>query len=303
MGTPKFAVPSLKSLINSNYDVVCVVCQPDKPKGRGKKLTSPPTKVVANEHSIPVVQPEKIRTPEFFEALKSFNPDLISVTAYGKIIPPNILELPKHGCINVHASLLPKYRGAAPINWAIINGEKTTGVTTMLMDEGMDTGDMLLKRKIYINDNETSEDISSKLSTIGAELLIETLSILENEDLKPIKQNDAEATYAPMLKKEHGRIDWTKSALEINNLIRGTQPWPGAFTSLNNKLLKIFKASANETKGTPGEVMASNSDKLKVGTGEGSLDIIELQIEGGKRINTNDFLRGNKVEAGTILGK
>ena len=302
-GTPEFAVPSLKALIDSKNDVVGVVCQPDRPKGRGRKLTPPPTKVVATENQIQVLQPDKIKTGDFFYELEKLKPDLICVTAYGKIIPGSILELPKHGCINVHASLLPKYRGAAPINWAIINGEKNTGITTMQMDEGMDTGDMLLKEEIQIDDDETSIEISEKLSRIGAELLTETIVHLEDGKLKPIKQNDDEATYAPMLKKEIGKIDWNQAAVDINNLIRGTQPWPGAFTKLGNKTLKIFKAKVSKDEGKPGLVLQSDPGVLKIATGNGSLDILELQLEGSKRIKAEDFLRGNKIEVGAMLNK
>ena len=301
MGTPDFAVPSLKALIDSKYNVVGVVCQPDRPSGRGRKLTSPPVKILAEAESIPVMQPEKIRTDEFFEEIKSFKPDLICVTAYGKIIPPNILELPKYGCVNVHASLLPNYRGAAPINWAIINGEKNTGITTMLMDEGMDTGDILLKIEIEIGEDDTSIELSEKLSAIGAELLIETIEKGQNDEIEPIKQNDSEATSAPIIKKDVGRIDWSKSAEEIRNLIRGTQPWPGAFTSYNGKNLKIFKTSVNSLRGNPGKVLVSDGGKLVIGTGQNSLDISELQIEGGKRLKVADFLRGNNLETGTTL--
>lgn len=302
MGTPDFAVPSLKALIDSEYDVVGVVCQPDRPKGRGKKMSSPPVKVLAEEHSIPVLQPEKIRTEEFFEKLKSFKPDLICVTAYGRIIPKNILELPKYGCLNVHASLLPKYRGAAPINWAIINGEKTTGITTMLMDEGMDTGDILLKKEIPIEEDDSSIELSNKLSIIGAGLLIETIKKVQNDEIKPIKQNDDEATLAPIIKKDVGKTDWGKSAEEIRNLIRGTQPWPGAFTSYNGKNLKIFKATVDDSTGNPGEIIISDKDRLVIGTGSKSLSIEELQIEGGKRLNISDFLRGNQMKSETVLG-
>ena len=234
--------------------------------------------------------------------MKDFNPDMICVTAYGKILPPNILRLPEYGCINVHASLLPKYRGAAPINWAIINGESKTGITTMFMDEGMDTGDMLLKKEIEISNDETSIDLSEKLSTIGADLLIETIDKLETDELVPIKQNDDEATYAPIIKKEVGKIDWSKSAEEIRNLIRGTQPWPGAFTTYTDKNLKIFNAQVNNTAGEPGKIIFTDNKTLRIGTGNNSLDILELQLEGGKRLLVEEFLRGNKIVEGTNLG-
>jgi methionyl-tRNA formyltransferase len=302
MGTPEFAVPSLKALIESGEQVVSVVCQPDKPKGRGLDVIPPPTKVLAEKHGIPVLQPQKIKTEEFFDKLKELNPDLICVAAYGKILPKNILDLPTYGCINVHASLLPKYRGAAPINWAIIRGEKTTGITTMKMDEGMDTGDILLKREMPIDDEDTGETLSEKLSEMGAKVLIETISLLKKGKLNPIPQDHSQATYAPMLKKEDGKIDWKKSAEEIRNLIRGALPWPGAYTKLEGKLLKIYKASVTSGKGRPGEVIKSNSGALTVATGIGALDILEIQIEGGKRLKTEVFLRGRRIKEGTLLG-
>jgi len=302
MGTPEFAVPSLKALIESEDEVVAVVCQPDKPKGRGLEVLPPPTKVLAEKHGIPVLQPQKIKTEEFFNELKKFSPDLICVVAYGKILPKNILDLPPYGCINVHASILPKYRGAAPINWAIIRGEKVTGITTMKMDEGMDTGDMLLKREIPIDDEDTGETLSQRLSLIGAELLIETIRLLKGGGLNPIPQDHSQATYAPMLKKENGNIDWGKPAEEIRNLIRGTLPWPGAYTTLEGKLLKIYKARVNEGTGNPGEVIKSDSGILRVATGRGALDLLEVQIEGGKRLKAEEFLRGRRIKEGMIVG-
>src|SRR3972149_3497866 len=247
MGTPEFAVPSLRALIESGEEVVAVVTQPDKPKGRG-------------------------------------------------------LDLPTYDCINVHASLLPKYRGAAPINWAIIRGEKVTGITTMKMDEGMDTGDMLLKKEVPIEDEDTGETLSEKLSEIGARLLIETIRLLKEGQLNPIPQDHSQANYAPMLKKEDGKIDWQKSAEEIRNLIRGALPWPSAYTNLEGKLLKIYKARLAEGGGKPGEVMKSDSGILRVATGKGTIDILELQIEGGKKLETQVFLRGRRIEKGMVLG-
>jgi methionyl-tRNA formyltransferase len=302
MGTPEFAVPSLQALIDSGDEIVAVVCQPDKPKGRGLDVTAPPTKVIAEKHGIPVLQPQKIKTEEFFNELKKLSPDLICVAAYGKILPKNILDLPPHGCINVHASILPKYRGAAPINWAIIRGEKITGITTMKMDEGMDTGDMLLKKEIPIEDEDTGETLSQKLSLIGAELLIETLKLLKEGKLNPIPQDHSQATYAPMLKKEDGKIDWSKSAEEVRNLIRGALPWPGAYTTLDGKLLKLYKARVSDGVGNPGEVIKSDSGILRVATGNDSLDILELQIEGGKRLKAEEFLRGRRIRDGSVLG-
>ncbi len=302
MGTPEFAVPCLKKLINSRNEIVGIVCQPDKPKGRGRKITSSPVKSLAKEIAIPLLQPEKIKTDEFYRQISDINPDLICVTAYGKILPLDILKLPRYGCINVHASLLPKYRGAAPINWAIINGEKKTGVTIMLMDEGMDTGDILAKTKVEIKEEETSIELSQKLAEYGATLLMETIDRLEQNELTPIRQNDADATYAPIIKKDVGKINWEKKAEEINNLIRGTQPWPGSFTNLNNKTLKIFKASVSNDSGKPGEILRSNPGTLRIGTGEKSLNLLEIQIEGGKKIKTEDFLRGHRVKSRWKLG-
>ncbi len=302
MGTPQFAVPSLQVLINSKHDIISVVCQPDKPKGRSKKLVKPPTKEVAEKYSIPVLQPEKIKTDEFFKILLNLSPDLIVVVAYGKIIPKNILDIPSYGCINVHASLLPKYRGAAPINWAIVNGESETGVTTMLMDEGMDTGDILLKEVVTINKDDNSLTLYNKLSKIGADLLVRTIELLENKNIKPIKQDSSKATYAPLIKKVDGFINWEKSAIEIENLIRGFQPWPTAHTTLNGKILKIYNANKIEGNAKPGEVVYIDKKSLHVGTGEGILNIIDLQLEGSKRMLIKDFLSGKKINKGEILG-
>jgi len=302
MGTPEFAVSSLKALVESEDDVIAVVAQPDRPKGRGRKLAPPPTKILAEEYNIPVLQPEKIKTEEFLEELKNLNPDLICVTAYGKILPKGLLELPPHGCINVHASLLPKYRGAAPINWAIVRGEGETGVTTMLMDEGMDTGSILLKRGIQIQDEDDAGSLSEKLSHLGGELLLETIAQLKEGKLNPTKQDESQATYAPMLKKSDGEIKWDNSALEIWNLIRGMNPWPGTFTKLGNKSLKIFRSRIVEGQGKSGEVIESGPGGLIVAARAGALDILELQIEGGKRLDIKSFLTGRKIEKGTMLG-
>lgn len=303
MGTPEFAVPSLKVLVDSGEEVAAVVAQPDKPQGRGLKLSPPPTKVFAEERGIPVLQPQGIRTEAFLRDLAELNPDVIIVAAYGKILPRSVLELPGFGCINVHASILPEYRGAAPVNWAIARGEKVTGVTIMRMDEGMDTGDILLTREVPIDDDDTGETLSGKLSLAGAELLLLALENLKRGELHPLKQDDSLATYAPMLKKEDGRIDWSKPAREIRNLIRGMQPWPGAFTLLGGKLLKIYKAAISEGgAGKEGEVITAPQGVLRVMTGKGSLDILELQMEGGKRLPSRDFLSGRKIEPGTMLG-
>ena len=303
MGTPEFAVPSLKALIESGDDVVALVTQPDKPSGRGLKPSPPPTKIVAGEHGIPVLQPPGIRTEEFLHELAKLRPDLICVAAYGKILPKTMLELPRFGCLNVHASLLPKYRGAAPVNWAITRGEVITGITIMRMDEGMDTGDILLTREIPIDYVDTGETLTGKLACAGAELLLEAIARLKKEDLHPVRQDDSLATYAPILKKEDGRIDWGKPAGEIRNRIRGMLPWPGAFTFLNGKLVKIYNAAVvADGGGEPGEVIDSPKGVLRVMTGKGALDILELQTEGGKRLGSREFLSGKRVEPGAFLG-
>jgi methionyl-tRNA formyltransferase len=302
MGTPEFAVPSLNALIDAGYEVAAAVTQPDRPSGRGKVLTLPPVKIAAEAAGIPVLQPSKIRTEEFFAELSSYSPELICVTAYGRILPKSILDLPKYGCVNVHASLLPKLRGAAPVNWAIVRGESVTGVTTMLMDEGMDTGDMLLRREAAIEDDDTGETLSRKLSALGGELLVETLGLLEEGRLRPEKQDESRATYAPIIKKEDGLIDWSKPARNIRNLVRGMLPWPGGQTSLDGKMLKIFRAAVSEGRGRPGEVIKSGGGVLRVAAGEGALDVLELQIEGGKRLEAAAFQAGRKIHEGAILG-
>src|SRR3990167_749556 len=302
MGTPEFAVPSLKALVESGDEVVALVAQPDKPKGRGLKPSPPPTRVVAEELGIPVLQPPGIRTEAFLQELAKLRPDLICVAAYGKILPKTVLELPQFGCLNVHASLLPKYRGAAPINWAIARGEKVTGITIMQMDEGMDTGDILLTREMPIDYDDTGETLTGKLSLAGAELLLQAIAELRKGYLRPLKQDDSAATYAPMLKKEDGGIDWGKPAGEIRNQIRGMLPWPGAFTFLNGKLIKIYKAAVAEGEGKQGEVVDAPQGVLRVMTGKGALDILELQIEGGKRLDAKAFLSGRRIEPGAVLG-
>lgn len=302
MGTPEFAVPSLKKLLDENYDVCAVFTKPDKPQGRKMIITPPPVKVYAQEHNIEVFQPEKLRTQETYELIKNLNPDLIIVVAYGKILPKNILEFPKYGCINVHGSLLPKYRGAAPIQWSIINGDKVTGITTMFMDEGLDTGDILLQSKIFINNDETSEELKKRLSEVGADLLIKTIKKLEDGTLERIKQNDAEATFSPPLDKITGNIDWEKTAEEINNLIRGSNPWPIARTLLRGKLFKIYKSKISTHRSIyPGKVVST--EPLIIGCGKNtSLELTEVQIEGKKRMTANDFSRGYRLTDKTIFG-
>lgn len=302
MGTPEFAVPCLKALIESGEEVVSVVTQPDKPKGRGKMLTLPPVKGLSLKYNIPVLQPEKIKDETFINALRDLLPDIIAVVAYGKILPKTILNIPPKGCINVHASLLPKYRGAAPINWAIINGEKETGITTMLMDEGMDTGDMLLSERVEISDDDTADSLHDRLKYVGAALLIKTIKGLESGDLRPIKQDDSQATYAPMLKKEDGRIDWTMNGEEIRNLIRGLNPWPGAYTRWEGKQIKLFKGTVAAGHGAePGVITGVSQDGICVATGKGDLLITELQPENKNRMSAAEFIRGYRIAKNQIF--
>lgn len=303
MGTPEFAVPCLQSLIDENYDVIGVFTQPDKPKGRGYILTPPPVKELALKYSIPVFQPQKMRDEQTICNLKSLNPDLIIVVAYGKILPKEILDIPPLGCINVHASLLPKYRGAGPIQWSVINGEKETGVTTMYMDVGLDNGDMIINNSIKIGENETAGELHDRVSVLGAQTLIETLNLLKKGEIIRTKQNDNIATYAPMLDKKLCEIDFSKDAQSIHNLIRGLSPWPVAVTKLNGKTLKIHRSSCLEENvcALPGEVV-QNDGKIVVSCGNGCIEILELQLEGKKRMNSAEFLRGNPIKLKTILG-
>jgi len=305
MGTPSFAVPSLKVLIENNYDVIAVVTQKDKPKGRKQLITPPEVKVEALKYGIPVFQPEKVRQEDFIRELEELRPDLIVVVAFGQILPVRVLKIPSIGCINVHASLLPKYRGAAPIQWAIINGEEETGVTTMWMDEGMDTGDIFMQERIKIKEYWTSEDLALELSKIGAELLLKSIKEIEKGNILKIPQNNAEATYAPILKKEHGLISWGKSAKEIYNLIRGTYPWPGAYTYLKGQEVKIWKARYMEDlSGGPGKIIKIvKNEGILVGTGNGALLITEIQTSGGKRMKAFDYVLGHPLSEGDEFGK
>jgi methionyl-tRNA formyltransferase len=304
MGTPEFAVPSLQALIRAGEEVIAVVTQPDKPKGRGKRLAVPPVKELAIGYNIPVLQPGKIRDEGFISIMKDLRPDIIVVIAYGKILPKAVLDIPPKGCINVHASLLPKYRGAAPINWAIINGEKETGVTTMLMDEGMDTGDILLTERISIKPEDTAADIHDRLKHVGATLLAETIKGVQSGTLRPIPQAHIQATYAPMLKKEDGRIDWGMGPQEIANLTRGLNPWPGAYTRWQGMQIKIFKAyglSGEKATVEPGTVIKTSADGVDVATGTGILRITELQPENRSRMSASEFIRGYKIGKGQIF--
>lgn len=302
MGTPDFAVPCLEKLIHSNYEIVAVFTQPDKKKGRSYTLTAPPVKELALEHGIQVFQPESLKNPETLSLIASLKPDLIVVVAYGKILPKNILDLPPLGCINVHGSLLPKYRGAAPIQWSVINGEKITGVTTMYMDEGLDTGDMIFKSETKIGENETSGELFDRLSVIGAELLIKTLNEIEAGNIVREKQNDDLSTYSPMLNKSLSKINWSNSAEKIHNLVRGLNPWPTAMTVMNGKNVKIYQTKiAKSICGKPGEVKSIEPFIVACGNNS-AIEILELQLESKKRMNSSDFFRGYKLEIGTILG-
>lgn len=300
MGTPDFAVPSLLSLVKSEHKVLAVFTQPDKPKGRGYTLTPPPVKVCAAENNIPVYQPEKVKDGTAFEIIKELAPDVIVVVAYGKILPKNIIDYPKYGCINVHGSLLPKYRGAAPIQWAVLNGESETGVTTMLMNEGLDTGDILLKSVTKIGENETSGELFDRLMTMGADLLLETLDGLSKNKLTPIKQDDSLSTYASVLDKSLCQIDWNKSAVEVHNKVRGLSPWPVAVTMLNGKRVKIHKTEVSDGSGDAGEIISLNP--LTVACKSGAVKIITLQLEGKKAMDSKSFLAGHKLNIGEKFG-
>lgn len=305
MGTPDFAVPSLKALAEAQYDLAAVVTQPDRPRGRGKKETPPPVKEIARALNIPVFQPLKIKDPDFISLLKGMSPDVIVVVAFGRILPPDILTLPKYGCINVHGSLLPKYRGAAPIHRAVINGEKYTGITTMYMDEGLDTGDMILHEAVPIHEEDTVGDVHDRLASLGAGLLVKTLSLVESGQA-PRTPQAGEFSYAPMLSAADELILWDRPARDIFNQVRGMNPWPGARTSLHGKVLKIWRAAALEEDGTdalPGQVISDGSDGILVRAGTGRLRITELQLQGAKRLGAADFLRGTPVPAGTFLGE
>lgn len=302
MGTPEFAVPCLERLISDGHNVKGVFTQPDKPKGRGHKMQFPPVKECAVDAGIPVYQPLKMKDGEAISILENLNPELIIVVAYGKILPKEILDYPKYGCINMHASILPRYRGAAPIQWSVLNGEKISGVTAMQMDVGLDTGDMLLTKTVEIDENETAGELHDKLSVLGADVMSETIDLLLKGELKPEKQNDSDSNYAPMLSKDLCPVDWNESAQKVHNKVRGLSPWPVATAKLGEKTIKIHKtAVSGRCNATPGEVVDSDK-KLIVACGEStSVEIIVLQTEGKKAMNASDFLRGNPIEKGIIL--
>jgi len=302
MGTPDFALQTLQGLIDAGCNMVGVYTQPDRPKGRGKQLAAPPVKELALQYDIPVYQPLKLRQPEAVAELEALAPDLIVVVAYGQILPKSALDIPAHGCINVHASLLPKYRGAAPINKAIIDGETETGITTMYMDVGLDTGDMLIKKSLSIGPEETAGELHDRLASLGRETMEETLQQLCAGTLQREVQDDEQSTYASMMKKEDGRIDWSRSSLEIHNHVRGLDPWPGAYTSLNGELLKLARTSPDVTDGgQAGSVVSADSNGVRIACGSGTLLIKELQLAGRKRLAAGDFLRGCNLEPGMSL--
>ena len=302
MGTPEFALQTLQGLIDAGCNLVGVFTQPDRPKGRGKQLAEPPVKALALKYGIPVYQPLKLRQPEAVAALAALAPELIVVVAYGQILPKSVLDIPRHGCINVHASLLPKYRGAAPINQAIIDGERETGITTMYMDVGLDTGDMLVKRTLTIGADETAGQLHDRLATLGRATMEETLRQLCAGTLQREVQDDAKSTYAPMMKKEDGRIDWTLPATAVHNKVRGFDPWPGAYTTLNGELLKLAVTSPTaEEGGAPGSIVNADKDGVRIACGSGTLLVRELQLAGRKRLAAGDFLRGCPLAPGTVL--
>lgn len=304
MGTPDIATGCLQKLIDKKYNVIGVVTQPDKPQNRGKKLGMPPVKELALKYDIPVYQPLKAREESFVETLKELNPDIIVVVAFGQILPKSILEIPKFGCINVHVSLLPKYRGAAPINWVIINGEEKTGVTTMYMDEGLDTGDMILTEEFDLDDEITAGELHDKMKDIGADVLVETLKQIEKGCAPRIPQNHEEFTYAPMMNKALGQIDWSKSAREIHNLVRGVNPWPSAYTTYEGSTMKVWKTEVlNETSDKePGTVLKVDKDGIRVSTKDNVVLVKEIQMPGKKRVLVSEFIKGNSINTNTILG-
>lgn len=302
MGTPDFAVPCLQRLIDMGQNITGVFTQPDKPKGRGYQMMPPPVKELALKHNLPVFQPAKMRDGEALGIIKELAPDLIVVVAYGKILPKDILDAPKLGCINVHGSLLPKYRGAGPIQWSIINGEEVTGVTTMFMAEGLDTGDMILKMETPIGEEETAGELFDRLCIIGADCLEQTIKLFESGKPVPREvQDDAKSSYAPMLDKELSKLDFTKSARELHNLIRGVSPWPVAHTVFRGKLLKVHKARiAYDFTGKVGTIL--DEKRMLVGCGDGAIELLEVQAEGAKRLPASDFMNGKRIQMGEQLG-
>lgn len=304
MGTPDFAVPALKALHRAGHHICLVVTQPDRPKGRGRQLSPPPVKVAAQDLNLKVFQPESVKTPEFYKTMVGYEPDLFVVVAYGHILPKKILEAAPMGAINLHASLLPKYRGPAPIQWAIINGETETGVTSMLMDAGLDTGEILLSQKTPVKPGDTAGSLHDRLSQLSSSVLEDTLAGFASGNIRPVSQDHGKATYAPMLKKSDGRIDWSKPAEFLERFVRGMCPWPGAHTYWGSKRINIFfsRVCKMPESSPPGTVLASFSNELRVATGDKALAIEELQLASGRRMNIDDFLKGADIAPGTILG-
>ena len=304
MGTPDIAVGCLQTIIDEKHEILGVVTQPDKPVGRGKKLGMPPVKELALKYDLPVYQPVKARDEEFVNILKELNPDLIVVVAFGQILPKSILDIPKLGCINVHVSLLPKYRGAAPINWVIINGEKKTGVTTMYMDEGLDTGDMILTSEFDLDDEITAGELHDKMAVIGAQTLKETIDLIEKGEAPRIPQNHDEFTYAPIMNKSLGNINWNKPAKEIHNLVRGVNPWPSAYTTYNDATMKIWKTEVlNENSDKePGTILSVDKEGIKVSTNDNVILVKEIQMPGKKRVLVSEYIKGNSIDTNVLLG-
>ena len=308
MGTPEFAVPSLQALLDRGENIVCVITQPDRPRGRGRKVLPPPVKNLALQASIPVLQPDTIKGTAFFSELQQFAPDIIALTAYGKILPGSIINLPPLGIINVHGSLLPKYRGAAPIQWALINGEKETGVTIMQMDEGIDTGDILLQEKIMIEPDETAASLSVKLANLGGKALGKALDLLRADKLNPAKQDDSKASQAPLLNKDNGLVDWSQAAEHISCLIRGLDPWPTTYTILADRRLRLFSPRVIDrdicgaASAEPGTVCTADRNGLLITTGKDCLLVREIQAEGSRRMSVNAFISGHPIPPGTKLG-
>ncbi len=307
MGTPQFAVPSLQALLDRGENIVCVITQPDRPKGRGRKIMAPPVKELALRHSIPVLQPENVKGDDFLEELRRYEPDIITLTAYGNILPLSIVDLPPLGTINVHGSLLPKYRGAAPIQWALLNGETETGITIMQMDEGMDTGDILLQEKLQIDRDDTAGSLAVKMAELGGKALGSALDLLRADKLTPIAQNNDLATLAPLLKKEDGQVNWSQSAAEISCRIRGLDPWPTSYTFLADKRLRLFSPEVVDKNpcqdSVPGTICTADRNGLLVSTGDGCLLIKEIQAEGAKRMSVEAYLSGRTLQPGTCLGQ
>lgn len=301
MGTPEFACPALQKLIDRGEQVVAVITQPDRPKGRGQRLMPTPVKELAARHAIPVYQPARVRDPDVVEVIRKLAPDVVVVVAFGQILPKALLDIPPLGCINVHASLLPRYRGAAPLNWCIVNGEHETGVTTMLMDAGLDTGPMLLKRSTSVDENEDIMSLHDRMSAMGAELLSETLDGLTAGTIVPQEQDGSRSSYAPLLKKEDGRINWHLDARRIHNQVRGLAVWPVAYTLLDGQTFKVYRTRVAEGSGLPGTVLRADRHGIEVACLKGSLVIEELQLAGKKRLGAASFLAGYAIPAGALF--